>query len=408
MYSINFDFFFNIIYNFLLAIRYGVLFWILRIDPKDYLVDHKYDAWDGLRDRGWISDAVTNPVATTAPDLGSTPVYLGSPHNESWWGVLKSHIFGSGVNDKFISYTGDMKNYNAANPADVNFAVQQVNNDPWFHGLHFSIQNPILSFCADIISTFAFFVLLIFIYITLQWFYIVLASKRKEKEKARLAKIEARKKILRERREAQERRQYEEETEKRDSFLNNKKEVKEENPTEWWGEDIPLGLPIDEKDLSEEEKENLEENRNNLLNYSEKNKFENKNTFIKLEDKKIEEKEGLEIKNSEAEEKIKEYKSRWDIVLNYASGEDEALWRVGILEADNILNDLLVDRGYAGLTVADRLSNASFNTIDLAWAAHKIRNRIAHDGSRFVITERIAKNTFDLFKAVFTEFKIFE
>lgn len=408
MYSINFDFFFNIIYNFLLAIRYGVLFWILRIDPKDYLADHKYDAWDGLRDRGWISDVVTNPVATTAPDLGPTPIYLGSPHNESWWGVLKSHIFGNGVNDKFISYTGDMKTYNAANPADVNFAVQQVNNDPWFHGLHFSIQNPILSFCADIISTFAFFVLLIFIYITLQWFYIVLASKRKEKEKARLAKIEARKKILRERREVEERRRYEEETEKRKSFLNNKKEEKEESPTEWWGEDIPLGLPIDEKDLNEEEKENLEENRNNLLNYSEKNKFENKNTFIKLEDKKIEEKEELEIKNSEAEEKIEEYKSRWDIVLNYASGEDEALWRVGILEADNILNDLLVDRGYEGLTVADRLSNASFNTIDLAWAAHKIRNRIAHDGSRFVITERIAKNTFDLFKAVFTEFKIFE
>ena len=78
------------------------------------------------------------------------------------------------------------------------------------------------------------------------------------------------------------------------------------------------------------------------------------------------------------------------------------------MEADNILNDLLVDRGYPGLTVAERLSAANFNTLDLAWAAHKIRNRIAHDGSRFVITERIAKNTFDLFKAVFTEFKVFE
>ena len=81
---------------------------------------------------------------------------------------------------------------------------------------------------------------------------------------------------------------------------------------------------------------------------------------------------------------------------------------MGILEADNILNDLLIDRGYPGLTVAERLSNANFNTLDLAWAAHKIRNRIAHDGSKFVITERIARNTFDLFKAVFTEFKIFE
>jgi hypothetical protein len=113
-------------------------------------------------------------------------------------------------------------------------------------------------------------------------------------------------------------------------------------------------------------------------------------------------------KNDEEDSKLKEYKQKWNIVLNYAAGEDEALWRVGILEADNILNDLLIDRGYQGVTIADRLSVANFNTIDLAWAAHKIRNRIAHDGSRFVITERIAKNTFDLFKAVFTEFKIFD
>lgn len=404
MYSINFDFFFNIIYNFLLAIRYGFLFWILRIDPKDYLLDHRYDAWDGLRDRGWISASSTNPISSTAPDLSSTPIYLGSPRNESWWGVLKSHIFGNGVNDKFISYTGDMSSYNVANPADVNFAAQQVNNDPWFHGLHFSIQNPVLSFCADIISTFAFFFLLMFIYITFQWFYITLASKRKEKEKIRLQKIEARKKIWRKRREREEKFKYEEDLKKSEIH----KASKKENGEDWWDENIPFGLPIDKKDLNEEEKEYFEENKTNILNYSEKNKVENKNTFIKIEDKKAEEINELEKKYSEAERKLKDYKSRWDIVLNYASGEDEALWRVGILEADNILNDLLIDRGYEGLTIADRLSVASFNTIDLAWAAHKIRNRIAHDGSRFVITERIAKNTFDLYKAIFTEFKIFE
>ncbi len=383
MYSINFDFFFNLVYNFLLAIRYGFLFWILRIDPKDYLADHQYDTWDGLRDRGWISMSSTNPISTTAPDLSSTPIYLGAPQNESWWGVLKSHIFGSGVNDKFISYSGDMTNYNAANPADVNFAVQQVNNDSWFHGLSLSIQNPILAFCADIVSTFAFFILLIFIYTMFQWLYIVLTSKRKEKEQARLAKLEARKNILKERKES----------------LEIKEE--EEGDSNGWDENIPFGLPIDEKDLNKEEKESMEKNKNNLLNYSEKNKHTNKNNLIKIPNLNNQ-------KNDEEDSKLKEYKQKWNIVLNYAAGEDEALWRVGILEADNILNDLLIDRGYQGVTIADRLSVANFNTIDLAWAAHKIRNRIAHDGSRFVITERIAKNTFDLFKAVFTEFKIFD
>ncbi len=386
MYSINFDFFFNLVYNFLLAIRYGFLFWILRIDPKDYLADHKYDAWDGLRDRGWISDSITNPIVTTAPDTSSTPIYLGSPHNESWWGVLKSHIFGNGVNDKFISYSGDMKNYNAANPADVNFAAQQVNNDSWFYGLHLSIQNPILAFCADIISTFAFFVLLIFIYTLFQWLFITLSGKRKEREERFLAKLEAKKNLLRQQKES----------------LEIKDEVEERGNNDW-GENIPFGLPIEEKELTEEEKESINKSRNNLLNYSEKNKDINKNNLIKISNSN-----NNKEKDYEEESKLKEYKKRWEIVLNYANGEDEALWRVGILEADNILNDLLIDRGYQGSTIADRLSVASFNTIDLAWAAHKIRNRIAHDGSRFVITERIAKNTFDLFKAVFTEFKVFE
>lgn len=386
MYSINFDFFFNLVYNFLLAIRYAVLFWILRIDPKDYIVDHKYDTWDGLINRGWISASSTNPVSNTAPDLSSTPIYLGSVHNESWWEVFKSHVFGNGVNNKFISYSGDMKAYNAANPADINFAASQVNNDPWFYGLHLSIQNPILSFCADIISVFAFFVLLIFIYTILQWFYITLEGKRKKRDQLFRAKLEAKKKRISEIRDEHQRK------------LNGNFENEEAFPAGI------LGLPIDEEELSEEDKEILEKNKNNILNYSEKNKDVNRNNLIKIqssEKKEINKDEDLFLKKNE-------YTNKWNIVLNYASGEDEALWRVGILEADNILNDLLIDRGYTGLTIADRLSNASFNTIDLAWAAHKIRNRIAHDGSRFVITERIAKNTFDLYKAVFTEFKIFE
>ena len=400
MYSINFDFFFNLVYNFLLAIRYAVLFWILRIDPKTYLTDHQYDTWDGLRDRGWISASSTNPISTTAPDLSSTSVYLGSVHNESWWGVFKSNVFGSGVNNKFISYSGDMTQYNAANPADVNFAAQQVNNDPWFYGLHFSIQNPILSFFADIISTFAFFILLIFIYTMFQWLFIIFASKRKEREKARLAKIEARKKILRERAE------YAQREENIKLEKENKRQIaiekRDQDPISWWDGDLPEGLPIDEEELSGEEQEAINENKNNLLNYSEKNKDAHKNNLIKISNSDNQE------KDNEADRKLKEYKEKWNIVLNYAGGTDEALWRVGILEADNILNDLLIDRGYPGLTVAERLSNANFNTLDLAWAAHKIRNRIAHDGSKFVITERIARNTFDLFKAVFTEFKIFE
>lgn len=76
------------------------------------------------------------------------------------------------------------------------------------------------------------------------------------------------------------------------------------------------------------------------------------------------------------------------------------------LEADNLLDAVLTDKGYLGSTLSDKLSQANFKNIDLAWSAHKIRNRIAHDGMNFVLTERIAKSTIESFRSVFKELKV--
>jgi hypothetical protein len=97
---------------------------------------------------------------------------------------------------------------------------------------------------------------------------------------------------------------------------------------------------------------------------------------------------------------------RFAIIKGYMSSESEALWRIGILEADTMLQEVLVEKGYRGDTVADMLKEASFKTIDLAWDAHKLRNRIAHEGSNFELTEREAMRIFALFEAVFRELKV--
>jgi hypothetical protein len=97
---------------------------------------------------------------------------------------------------------------------------------------------------------------------------------------------------------------------------------------------------------------------------------------------------------------------RFAIVQGYLSSDSEALWRIGILEADNMLAEVLREKGYAGETVADMLKNASFKTVQLAWDAHAIRNRIAHEGSDFQLTEREAKRAFTLYESVFRELKV--
>ncbi len=105
---------------------------------------------------------------------------------------------------------------------------------------------------------------------------------------------------------------------------------------------------------------------------------------------------------------VEEFKNhpRFAIIEGYLSSTSEALWRIGILEADNLLHDVLVEKGYTGTDMSELLKQAHFKTIDLAWDAHKIRNRIAHEGSAFVLTEREARRAFTLYESVFKELKV--
>lgn len=91
----------------------------------------------------------------------------------------------------------------------------------------------------------------------------------------------------------------------------------------------------------------------------------------------------------------------------YMASSDPVQWRLAILEADSMLADLLKTLPIAGIDVGEKLTNANRNnfvTLEDAWDAHKIRNRIAHDGSDFELTERLASDTIKKFKNVFTEF----
>ncbi len=97
---------------------------------------------------------------------------------------------------------------------------------------------------------------------------------------------------------------------------------------------------------------------------------------------------------------------RFAIVQGYMSSTSEALWRIGILEADNMLAHVLRDKGYVGETVADMLKVSNFQTVQLAWDAHGVRNRIAHEGSDFQLTEREAKRAYALYESVFRELKV--
>ena len=98
---------------------------------------------------------------------------------------------------------------------------------------------------------------------------------------------------------------------------------------------------------------------------------------------------------------------RWNRVLEHASSDDEHQWRLAILEADIMLNELLDLQGYKGETIAEKLkqvSKTNFNSVDDAWEAHKVRNRVAHEGVEYRIDEREKNHVINLYQRVFKEF----
>lgn len=102
-----------------------------------------------------------------------------------------------------------------------------------------------------------------------------------------------------------------------------------------------------------------------------------------------------------------EHNIRWKKVTDLLNAQSESDWRLAILEADNILADLLKKMGYDGETIGESLKKiepSDFLTLSAAWEAHKVRNRIAHEGAAFRLSHREAQRVVELYSRVFEEF----
>lgn len=100
---------------------------------------------------------------------------------------------------------------------------------------------------------------------------------------------------------------------------------------------------------------------------------------------------------------------RWEKILAYTHSNNLSDWRQAIIEADVMLEELLRTLGYVGDSVGEMLKSVDkneFNTIEDAWQAHKVRNRVAHSGGDFKLNSHETKNTIALFEKVFREFQV--
>lgn len=112
---------------------------------------------------------------------------------------------------------------------------------------------------------------------------------------------------------------------------------------------------------------------------------------------------GQDISSSEESPSVQ----RWERVLSHLNSARESDWRLAILEADVLLVDMVTHMGYHGDSLGEKLKGvekSDFTTLDMAWEAHAVRNKIAHEGIAFALTDREAERVIKLYEQVFKEF----
>lgn len=95
---------------------------------------------------------------------------------------------------------------------------------------------------------------------------------------------------------------------------------------------------------------------------------------------------------------------RWQHVVRLTSSLSESDWRYAVIEADSMLDDMLMRLGYEGTSPGERLhlvQQRHFPMLQQARIAHRVRNRIAHDGSKYQLTQNDTVRVIKLYETVF-------
>ncbi len=100
-------------------------------------------------------------------------------------------------------------------------------------------------------------------------------------------------------------------------------------------------------------------------------------------------------------------KEKWKIIVEHSESNVESNWRLAIIEADIMLDELLDKLNLPGNTIGEKLKAvepSDFRTLDSAWEAHKARNMVAHEGQGYLLNQRDTRRVISHYEAVFREF----
>ena len=91
---------------------------------------------------------------------------------------------------------------------------------------------------------------------------------------------------------------------------------------------------------------------------------------------------------------------KWQSILDKLAKDDENGYKLAVIEADKVFDDLLKRIGYQGEDMGERLRQltpAQTANLDEIWQAHKLRNQIVHEPD-FKLTHSQAERAVEIFQ----------
>lgn len=99
---------------------------------------------------------------------------------------------------------------------------------------------------------------------------------------------------------------------------------------------------------------------------------------------------------------------QWGKIRQKLQTDNESAWKVAIIEADNIIDDLIARMRYPGENMGERLAGINpgqIENIDELKKAHETRNRIIHE-ENFRLTKELADETLGYYENFLKYFEV--
>lgn len=105
-------------------------------------------------------------------------------------------------------------------------------------------------------------------------------------------------------------------------------------------------------------------------------------SVIRLSQVRREEREQFKQIEIAEESALDAKRAEWDALVARLESDNPNDWRAAVIDADKLVDNILISIGYPGETMGERLKaieRSDFQSLNDVWEAHKIRNRIAHE-----------------------------